>query len=303
MSVPGEGVERVIRGFRAWLADGGVVAQSKTDEVESAVASAQQVGGWQIIAAVVVLAVAWPLGRFVQRIVRRGFRKVPDIPVVIVGDVARAAKWLVYLTAFAVALGLVGLDVGWVAVVTVVVLVVVVLAIRPMMQNTAAGLILTARPAFGLGDQVEAMGVRGTVLSIGSHSTVLKTVDGVRSHIPNTSLLGQTINVYTAFDTRRAEFDMSLAAGTDITAALGAITKALATADGVASDPAPEVLPSRLDQDAMIVTARIWYPSSMTSDIEPVAAAILAVRNALDEVGIELGGATTALDVTQEKEA
>jgi small-conductance mechanosensitive channel len=57
------------------------------------------------------------------------------------------------------------------------------------------------------------MGVRGTVLSIGSHTTVLRTVDGVRSHIPNTSLLGETVNVDTAFETRRAEFDLSLAAG------------------------------------------------------------------------------------------
>jgi len=285
------------RELQAWLSGRAILAQADTDEIESAVESAQQISGWQIFAAVVVLVAAWPIGRFVQRIVRRGFRKVPDVPTVIVGDVARGAKWLVYLTAFAAALALVGVDVGWVAVVTVVVLVVVVLAIRPMMQNTAAGLVLTARPAFGVGDQIEAMGVRGTVLSIGSHTTVLKSVDGVRSHIPNTSLIGQTIKVYTAFDTRRAQFDLSLAAGTDIATALGIVAKALAAADGVASDPAPEVLASRLDQDAMIVTARIWYSSSMTSDIEPVGAAILAVRTALDEAGIELGGATTALDI------
>ena len=287
-------------GLRAWLAHGAVLAQPTTDDIESAVESAQQISGWQVLAAVAVLVAAWPIGRFVQRIVRHVFRKLPDVPAVIIADVARGAKWLVYLTAFAVALGLVGADVGWVAIVTVVVLVVVVLTVRPMVQNTAAGLVLTARPAFGVGDQIEAMGVRGTVLSIGSHTTVLKTADGVRSHIPNTSLLGQTVNVYTAFDTRRAEFDLSLAAGTDIATALGVIAKALPTADGVASDPTPEVLASRLDQDAVIVTARIWYSSSMTSDSEPVGAAILAIRTALDKAGIELGGATTGLDVVRD---
>jgi len=33
----------------------------------------------------------------------------------------------------------------------------------------------------------------------------------------------------------------------------------------------------------------------MTSDSEPVGAAILAIRTALDKAGIELGGATTEI--------
>jgi small-conductance mechanosensitive channel len=96
---------------------------------------------------------------------------------------------------------------------------------------------------------------------------------------------------------------MSLAAGTDITKALGIISKSLTTAEGVLSDPASEVLASSLEQDAMIVTARFWYSSKLETDIVPVSAAILAVRNALDDAGIELGGATTGVDVVNEPEA
>ena len=159
---------------------------------------------------------------------------------------------------------------------------------------------LTVRPSFGVGDQIKVMDTRGTVLQIGSHSTVLESVDGVRSYIPNTSMLGEMVHVYTASDARRAQFDMSLAAGTDIATALGVISKSLATAEGVLSDPASEVLASRLDQDALIATARFWYSSELKTDTAPVSAAILAVRNALDDAGIELGGATTGLDVTNE---
>jgi small-conductance mechanosensitive channel len=147
------------------------------------------------------------------------------------------------------------------------------------------------------------MDTRGTVLQIGSHSTVLESVDGVRSYIPNTSMLGEMVHVYTASDARRAQFDMSLAAGTDIAQALGIIAKSLATAEGVLSDPASEVLASSLDQDAMIVRARFWYSTDVKTDAVPVSAAILAVRNALDDAGIELGGATTGLDVTDESPA
>jgi small-conductance mechanosensitive channel len=146
------------------------------------------------------------------------------------------------------------------------------------------------------------MGTRGTVVEIGSHSTVLESVDGIRSYIPNTSMLGEMVHVYTASDARRAQFEMSLGAGTDIAKALGIISKSLTTAEGVLSDPASEVLATRLDQDAMIVTARFWYSSKLKTDIAPVSAAIRAVRNALDDADIELGGPTTGLDIVNESE-
>jgi len=295
------GAEDVMAELRVWII-GLVLSQPSVDDVEGSVEAAQ-VTGWDVLAAVIVLLAAYPVGRLMQRLAKRAFRKTPDVPPEIIYEVSRGARYLIYLTAAAIALVLVGVGSSWIAIVIVVVLVLGVLIARPQIENTSAGLVLTVRPSFGVGDQIEVMGTRGTVLEIGSHSTVMESVDGVRSYIPNTSMLGEMVHVYTASDARRAQFDMSLATGTDIAKALGIISKSLPTADGVLSDPAPEVLASRLDQDALIVTARLWYSSKLKADIAPVSAAILAVRNALDEAGIELGGATTGLDVTNESAA
>jgi small conductance mechanosensitive channel len=286
----------MITGFSRWL--GGVVlAQAdKVDQVEGAVESAQ-VTGWQVLAAIAVLIVAYPLGRLAQRLVKRAFRKVPNVPPVLIFDVSRGARSLVWVSAGAIALSLVGIGGSWIAIVLVVVLLLVVLTQRPQIQNTSAGLVLTMRPSFGVGDQIEVMGTRGMVLEIGSNSTELESVDGVRSYIPNTSMVGEMVHAYTASDARRAQFDMSLAAGTDTAKAIGIISKSLATADGVPSDPASEVLATHLDQDALIVTARLWYSSKVRTDTAPVSAAMLAVRNALDDADIGLGGATTGLDI------
>jgi small conductance mechanosensitive channel len=275
----------------------GILAQAdKVDQVEGAVESAQ-VTGWQVLAAIAVLIVAYPLGRLAQRLVKRAFRKVPNVPPVLIFDVSRGARSLVWVSAAAIALSLVGIGSSWIAIVLVVLLLLVVLTLRPQIQNTSAGLVLTMRPSFGVGDQIEVMGTRGMVLEIGSNSTELESVDGVRSYIPNTSMLGEMVQVYTASDARRGQFDMSLPAGTDIAKALGIISKSLATSDGVLSDPPSEVLATRLDQDAMIVTARLWYSSKVKTDTAPVSAAMLAVRNALDDADIGLGGATTGLDI------
>lgn len=217
---------------------------------------------------------AFPVGRIVQRVVRRGFRKVPDVPTILIADIGRFAKWSVYLVAVAIALGLVGVDIGWI--------------------------VLTIRPAFTLGDQIEVLGQRGTVTEIGTHSTVLKSVDGIESHLPNNTIIGQTINVYTAFDARRSEFKVSIASGTDLASALQAITKGVASAKGVVSDPAPETLATDFEQDALIVTARFWYSSSEISDSSVKAAVIESVDQALNEAGIVPGGPTTGIDISSD---
>jgi small-conductance mechanosensitive channel len=295
------GDEEVIAQSRLWFV-GGILAQPSVDDVEGTVESAQ-ISGWDVLAAVIVLIVAYPVGRLAQRLVKRAFRKAPNVPPELVYEVSRGARYLVYLIAAAVALVLVGVGSSWMAIVIVVVLLLGVLIARPRIENTSAGLVLTMRPSFGVGDQIEVMETRGTVRKIGTHSTELESVDGVSSYIPNSSMLGETIHVYTASDARRTQFDMSLAAGTDIAKALGIIAKSLATAEGVLSDPASEVLASSLDQDAMIVRARFWYSSKLKGDAVPVSAAILAVRKALDDADIELGGATTGVDVANESTA
>jgi small conductance mechanosensitive channel len=229
------------------------------------------------------------------------------VPSELVYEVSRGVRYLIYLSATAIALVLVGVGSSWVAIVVVVVLVVVVLIARPRIENTSAGLVLIMSPSFGVGDQIEVMDTHGTVLQIGTHSTEIESVDGVTSYVPNTKMLGEMVHVYTTSDARRAQFDMSLAFGTDIAKALGIISKTFPTAEGVLPDPASEVLANRLDDDAMIVRARFWYSSKLKSGAGPVSAATLAVRNALDDAGIELGGATerqsTGIDVTNKSTA
>ncbi len=278
---------------------GALVAQSSVvDEVDNALSSSQ-VTGWQVLAAGVVLIVSYPVGHLVRGLATRAMRRVPDMPAVLVTDVGRFAKWSVWLLGLAIAIGLVT-SFSVTAILIVAILVVAVLTLRPMLENMSAGLVLTLRPAFAVGDQIEVLDQEGVVLEIGSHSTVLKSIDGIRSHIPNVSMIGQKIDVYTAFDSRRSEFDLSLPSGTDVSSAIDLIRNAAASAEGVVADPAPTALASGFNEDAFIVTVYFWYPSKMQSDVTVAHAAIEAVKNALDKAGIQAGGPTTALDITSD---
>jgi small conductance mechanosensitive channel len=137
-----------------------ILAQTdKVDEVEGAVESAQ-VTGWQVLAAVLVLVAAYPVGRLARRLVKRSLRKSDNVPPALVYDVSRGAQGLIWPSAGAIALSLIGVGESWIVLVLIVVLLLVVLTVRPQIQNTSAGLVLTMRPSFGVGDQIEVMDTR-----------------------------------------------------------------------------------------------------------------------------------------------
>jgi len=250
---------------------------------------------------VAVLAVAIPVAHVVGRLVNRWFRRVPSIPVEIVGDVANGFRWLVFLIAVGIAFSILGLDVAWFALAALVIIVVGGLVLRPQMENLAAGLVLTARPAFTIGDVIEVAHNVGAVVQIGSHSTAIETIEGKRVHLPNAEMLSRTITVYSARDSRRTEFDLKVRSHTDLDEAATVITRALAEAPILVSDPAPDVVASRISDNAVTLTVRVWFPSTMVSDAPAIDAGIRAAYRALEDAGIELD--IIDISITQEAAA
>jgi small-conductance mechanosensitive channel len=276
--------------------DASRLAQSsdQLQQLEDAINTAE-VSGWDVLAAVVIVVIAYPVGKAVAKATTGAVGRIPNLPDDLVKDVGRLAKWFTYLIAVAWALSLLGVNVGWVAIVVAVVVVFGFLMARPMVENIAAGTLLTVRPSFGVGDQVEAAGYRGTVEEIGSRSTVLRTGDGLRIHVANTDVLNAPIVVYTAYDSRKAAFNVSVTHDTDLDKATRLLIKVISGVDGVQQDPAPEVHATGLASTAITLSISYWYPSSMTSDSSVTDGVIRAVKSALSEVGIEL--AVPLLDV------
>lgn len=276
-----------------------VLAQSSdqsgvVDQLKDAV-TGSQLSGWDVVAAIAVLVLSIPVGALVRRFTIRGLRRIPNMTDQIADFGGRAARWVVFLIGLAWALSLLGVDVGWVGVVLAIVLVVGVLMARPLVESTAAGLVLTARPAFGEGDRIKTAGYRGIVIEIGDRSTILQTTDGQRVHIPNTEVLGDPIVVYTAFDNLRAAFDIAVAYETDLETLTPQLLKAVAAVEGVQQDPAPSVQASDFANNAITVTVSYWYPSSMTSGSAVTDGVIRACKQVLVDADVRL--AAPAVDV------
>ena len=259
------------------------VADQVIDELNSA-----QFELSDFIVAAGVLIIGAVLGRRAGRYAGRWFRDSRAVPEVISNDAAAGVRWLIYLIAIGTAANVIGVNVAWFGLAAIVVLVVAVLILRPQVQNLAAGIVLTTRSAFTLGDVIEVDHKIGSVVDIGSHSTAIETIDGTRFHIPNNTLLRQTVVVYSAHETRRSTFDLVLAPHTDRDRATSVITNALAQAPVIVNDPAPDVVASEVDANAVRLTVCVWYPSGMISDEPAIDAAIRATYTALEGAGLEL---------------
>ncbi len=280
------------------IATARLFAQSgdKLEQVDQAV-KGSQISGWDVVAAVAVMIGGYFVARLARRFAKSALGKVPNVPEMLVLDVGRIVFWMVILIASGIALSALGATIGWFTIAIVVALVLMVLMIKPTIESMAAGLVLTMRPSFAIGDQIEIDGQRGTVLEIGTRTTQLKTPHGVRIYLVNSQILSKTITVYTAYDSRQAEFEVAVAAGTDVDTATKTITDAVAGVDGVVADDGINVQASAIDANGITLAVQYWYPSSNTSDGSTTDAALRSVNKALRTAGIAL--ATPAVDVNE----
>jgi small conductance mechanosensitive channel len=155
-------------------------------------------------------------------------------------------------------------------------------AFKDILQNWLAGLLLLIRRPFRVGDEIVVNGYEGRVEWIETRATMIRTYDGRRAIIPNADVFTNAVTVNTAFDKRRSELEVGISFGDGIGEAREVILAALAGLDGLEPDPAPEVIPWELGGSAVILKVWWWTDSWRTSVVHAQAAAVEAVKLALD---------------------
>ena len=244
--------------------------------------------GWDLLAAAVVAVASVPGARAVAAIVKRSLRRAGVASREVAADLARISKWLVYLLAFALVASIMGIDIGFLSVLFAFALIIGALALKPMVENSASGILLLARPSFSVGDQIKSSEFRGTVDNIGSRSTTLRQSDGVLVFISNNQVLGNPITVYSSTKGRKASFDISVPSNTDLDAITSAVTAAISSVDDVLDDPGPAVEASGITDNAITLTISYWYPATMSGSSGVTDGAIRATMSALHTAHIEL---------------
>ncbi len=171
-------------------------------------------------------------------------------------------------------------------------------AFQDVLENTLSGVLLLIRQPFVVGDQIEVIDEFGTVEQITIRETRLRTFDGQLLVIPNRDVYKNKIRVLTYYDDRRMSFVVGIAYENDAAEACRVIQSALATVPGVSAARQPESFVTALGVSTVDIEARLWCGPRQHDAVEVTSAAIVAVKQALDDAGIEMPADIVALQAT-----
>ena len=159
------------------------------------------------------------------------------------------------------------------------------LALQGSLSNFAGGVLILFLKPFVVGDYIVSPLAEGSVKEIGLIYTTLITPDNKKVTIPNGSLSNGVITNVTAMNERRLDLKLSIANSFDIDSEKKIIENNLRSNSMVKKDHAREVFVDELEDNSIIICARVWCSTSNYWNLK--AELIEQIKKEFDEKGIQ----------------
>lgn len=161
-------------------------------------------------------------------------------------------------------------------------------AFKDILENLLAGLLMLISEPFRIGDLIEVDGYEGTVETIETRATQLRTPDGRRVTMPNAIVFTNAVVISTAFEARRSEYDIGIGYVEDVERVKALILEVLGRIDGLNTSPAPECYLWELGDSAVVLRLR-WWTEPTNREVAEVRDRVLTdVKKALDAEGVDI---------------
>lgn len=161
-------------------------------------------------------------------------------------------------------------------------------AFKSIVENYLAGVLLSTRNPFTIGDTVEIDGQTGKVAMLTARDTVLVTLDGNHLRIPNGILMNSTLLNFTRNPLRRFDFYVGVSTDFDLGEVKRIALENLRENPAVLSDPAPMVIVDSLGDSSVMIRIFAWINQSEHDFLKSKSESIRLVKEAFDEAGIEM---------------
>jgi len=215
----------------------------------------------QFVAGIVIFVLGWLFARLTRRWARRIAARVEApaevenliVMTIHVGTLLLAVTMALSAMGVKVYALLTGLGVGGL---------VVGFALKDIIENLLAGVLLLIQQPFGLGDLIEVDGITGTVTRVQLRATTLQTLDNLEAVIPNRTIYTSTITNFRAYPLRRWEVSLGIGYGEDMARVVKTLLDAARGVEGVAQDPEPFV--QLVDFGDSAVQGTLYYYSDQT---------------------------------------
>ncbi len=241
------------------------------------------------LAAAVVLVLTFIVARFASLIARKILGRSGARPSLLsaVGTLVRLAIWIVGLLVAATIVFpnltptklVAGLGIGSIA---------VGLAFKDTFENFLAGFLILLRKPMRIGDDIECEGLSGKVESISIRDTFLRKRSGELVIVPNSYLFKNPVEILTDRELRRISLVVGVAYGEDAAKARSVIEKAVASIERIDGEKPPQVFAREFNSSSIDFLVRWWTKSAPPDEHASRSEAVIAIKAALDEAGIEI---------------
>ncbi len=168
-------------------------------------------------------------------------------------------------------------------------------ALRDVLSNFVAGLLLLFLRPFRIGDQIVVGETEGTVERIELRATKVRAYDGRLVLLPNAEVFTSRIVNNTADPIRRGTISTMLEHDTDLRLAATVFTAAAAATEGVLAAPSPSLRVAELGVDGLGVELRYWTDSRRSDFVTTASAIRQAMVDAARTAGIRFPAPTISL--------
>jgi small-conductance mechanosensitive channel len=160
-------------------------------------------------------------------------------------------------------------------------------ALRDIIENFVAGILILWRRPFRVDDQIRSGSYEGTVVEINFRSTVLRTHDGIKVFVPNGTVFTEPIENLTGYPSRRTQVVLGIDQAGSLAAARRVILETLRSTAGVLAEPAPAVFFAEVGDFANVLHVFYWTaPPTRFSELETRSLVTERLYAALPAAGI-----------------
>jgi small-conductance mechanosensitive channel len=264
----------------------GWAQESDVDSLTEALSVDSGLSAWDWAEAGIILVSAVVISRLVRLLVRRAIGRRTDAAVVDL--VGRLSGYVVIVVGLIYALDGIGVAVGPLLGALGIVGIALAFALRDILENFVAGVLLQFRRPFSYGDQIVSGEIEGTVAAIDARSVTVVTPGGETVYLPSSKVITEAIVNHTQHGARRSDVPIGIAYGSDLERARTVFLEAVRGVDGVLDDPAPDVLVTGFGDSSIDLVVWFWHAPTIADHWRAQSAVTLALDDACRRHGIEI---------------
>lgn len=161
-------------------------------------------------------------------------------------------------------------------------------AFQDIFKNFLAGIILLVEEPFRIDDEVVIGDYKGTVKNISIRTTQIRTYQGEKVLLPNSTVFTDAVKVVTAYSSRRTDLGVGVDYNTPLPKAASILEETIISVQGVLDNPAPEIDIVNFGDSSIDFVVRYWTDPHQKQLRNVQTKAMVAIKKALDLADISI---------------